>query len=243
MADIFEEVDEGLRKDDTALWWKKYGIFVWLACIGLVAFVAYSEWSTYQQARNVENQVKLFEAARTSLAAGDYEDAQRQFSEIVAAGSSISPLAAQYLAKTVYEGNGDAALAIQSLQQTQEGEGPIQRIALLKAAYLQSDSMTLTELESHLGDLTSEPTALGALALELVAAKAFKEGDLTRARREFDYLRFAPNAPAGVIERANIASGVLPLPTPAKETAPEETPVPEEIESAPVPTDGEETEQ
>ena len=240
MADIFEEVDESLRKDDTAEWWKKYGIFVWMAGLAIVAAVAFREWSSYQTAKVIEEQVELFETARASLAAGDYPEAQRLFEEITNSDSKISPLAAQFLAKAFYEGNGDAARAVQVLEQNRAdaGDGPIERISRLKAAYLQTETMNLAELEAYLGDLTSETTAIGAFALELVAAKAFRDGDLEGARTEFSYLTFAPNAPQGVTQRAETALSVLPAPA-APVVTPETPPTPEP-ETVP---EGEETEQ
>lgn len=243
MADIFEEVDESLRKDDTAAWWKKYGIFVWIACIGLVLAVAYYEWSDYQRKKTVEAQIIEFEKARDSLAAGEYQVAQEKFAEIANSDLNIAPLAAQYLARTVYEGNGDVGQAVQTLEQSQADNGPFARIGKLKAAYLLSEGMTLTELETYLGDLTSEPSAVGALALELVAAKAFKDGDYARARLEFNSLLLSANAPRGVKERASIAIDVLPvvLPEPSPGILPE--PVPVETQDAVETPNGEETEQ
>lgn len=236
MADIFEEVDESLRKDKTAEWWKKYGIFIWIAGFALIGFVAFREWSTHQETKAIEEKVELFEAARKSLTAGEYADAQTQFGELAGSDVDISPLAAQFLARSYYEGNGDAALAVQTLENHQEDDGPLERIARLKAAYLQTDNMTLPELEAYLDDMVSEPTAVGALALELVAAKAFKEGDLERARTEFGYLRFAPNAPRGVTQRAEIALSVLPEPAP-------ETPTDEAPDTTTTDTEAEETQE
>lgn len=245
MADIFEEVDESLRKDKTIEWWSRYGIFVWIACIGLVAAVAYHEWSDYQRKNAVEARVVEFESARDSLSAGEYQIAQEKFAAIANSNGKLAPLAAQYLAKTVYEGNGDVGQAVQTLEQTQGDGGPFARIGQLKAAYLLSEEMTLSELETYLGDLTSEQSAVGALALELVAAKAFKEGNYTRARLEFNSLLLSENAPRGVKERASIAIDVLPVTIPTPAPAPEPLPeaIPAETEDAVVTPDGEETEQ
>lgn len=239
MSDIFEEVEESIRQDRVSLWWAKYGIIVWLIGFVMIGAVTYMEWNKGQLAKATEARILVFENAREKLAAGDYTQAQAAFKELVDGKTDISPLAAQFLAKAYYEGNGDAALAAETLQASATLEGPVERLALLKAAYLQTNTMSLADLEALLGDLPSESTALGALALELIAAKAFKEGDFARARKEFGYLRFAPSAPQGVIQRAEVALSVIPVPENVSEIA---EPVKEltEIEALPANQDNQE---
>lgn len=220
MSDIFEEVEESVRKDRVADWWKKFGPIVWIIGFLIIGAVAFYEFQKTQRAKATEARILVFEEARTKLAAGEYQEAQLAFKELVDADTDISPLAAQYLAKAYYDGNGDAAAAADILQGAASAEGPVERLALLKSAYLRAETMSLSELEAYLGDLPSEPTGLGVLALELVAAKAFKEGDIERARKEFGYIRFAPNAQQGAIRRAEIALSVLPEPEPTSEPEP-----------------------
>lgn len=215
MSDIFEEVEESLRQDKATQLWKRFGPFVWAIGILIIAAVGYREWSINQQSEVDEARVIEFEAARAKLADGEYAEAQAELQTLVDNDTKISPVAANLLARTYYEGNGDAEAAAATLENVAGIDGPIERLALLKAAYLRADSMNLSELEAFLGALPGESTALGVLALELIAAKALKEGDLARARQEFSYLRFAPNVPPGVLQRAEIALSVIPDPDPA----------------------------
>ncbi len=233
MSDVFEEVEESLRQDKATMWWKRYGIFVWIVGIGIVALVAYNEWSTGQKDRATIERVMSFEAARTMLTNGDYTGAQSGFAALVETGTDIAPLAAQFLAQTQYEGSGDTENAARTLEASGGDAGPVERLALLKAAYIKSETLGLSELEAFLGDLPNRPTAIGVLANELIAAKAFSEGDLARAREEFSYLQFAANAPPGVAQRAGVALSVIPLATgTASETQAPETEVPETVAAA-----------
>ena len=244
MSDVFEEVEESLRQDKVSLWWKRYGIFVWAIGLSIIGAVAWREYALYQAGEETEARVEAFEAARTELLDGDYEAAQAGFADLVQADAEISPVAAQYLARSYYEGNGDLDGAIAVLQTAGEEEGPLERLSLLKSVYLRADSFTLPELEAELGEMHKESTALGALALELVAAKALKEGDITRAREEFSYLRFAPGAPQGVVQRAEVALSVIPA-GPADESVEPEIIEPDEAEDtieAPAETEQGETE-
>ena len=239
MSDVFEEVEESLRQDKASMWWKRYGIFVWILGIGIVGAVAYNEWATAQKKQKTIEHVMAFEAARTQLANGDYTSAETAFSELANSDAEIAPLAAQFLAQTQYEGSGDIDSAAQTLETSGGNTGPVERLALLKAAYIKSETLNLAELEAFLGDLPKRPTAIGVLANELIAAKAFSEGDYTRAREEFSYLQLAANAPPGVAQRAEVALTVIPVAAdaPAPSTPLEDAPETGETISAPEPSD------
>jgi len=222
VSDVFEEVEESLRQDKASIWWKRYGIFVWILGIGIIGAVAYREWAVAQAQMQTVERVVAFETARTQLADGDYASAETGFSELAQSGTDIAPLAAQLLAQTQYEGSGDIDSAAATLEASAATDGPVERLARLKAAYIKSENMNLAELEAFLGDLPQRPTAIGVLATELIAAKAFREGDYARAREEFSYLQLAANVPPGVVQRAGVALTVIPAVAPSETELPTE---------------------
>lgn len=228
MSDIFEEVDESLRQDKIETAWKRYRLFVYGGAALLIGAVALNEFVLHPHFTQIRaDRAKAFEQAATQLTDGDYADAEAGFRELVEEGSNLSPLAANYLAQTLYEGSGDAAGAAEVLQAAGNPEGtPFERVALLKAAYARADTLSLTELETLLGDLKEEETGLGALARELIAAKAYAEGDAARARTAYNRLKFDAAAPQGVVRRAEIALAAIPVPaeTGADDTGPEAAP-------------------
>ena len=205
--------------------WKRYRPFVYGGAALLVAAVAINEFVLHPAAQKAKAERALaFETAETQLADGDYADAEGNFREIVEGGSNLAPLAANFLAQTLYEGSGDADGAMKVLEETGKADGtPFERVALLKAAYGKADSLSLEELES----LKDQNSQLGALARELIAAKAYATGDIARARTEYNRLKFDAAAPQGVVRRADIALAALPAPPAddaadtAGETAPE----------------------
>lgn len=230
MSDIFEEVDESLRQDKIETIWKRYRLFVYGGAALLIGAVALNEFVLHPHFAQVRaERAKAFEQATTQLADGDYTDAEAGFRELVNEESSLSPLAANFLAQTLYEGSGDAAGATEVLASSGKADGtPFERAALLKAAYARADTVSLAELETLLGDLKEEESGLGALARELIAAKAYAEGDPARARTAYNRLKFDAAAPQGVVRRAEIALAAIPIPeetaieTPAEAAAPTE---------------------
>lgn len=241
MTDIFTEVDESVRQEKLASWWKRWRPFVYGAVAVLIGSVAINEFILKPQAASQRAARALeLENAVKALEDGRYEEAQAAFKAIVDSGSKLSPLAAHYLAQTQLEGGGDAAAAADTLAAVGGTEGgPYERLALLKAAYFRADTATLQELEVTLGSLVTEDSAIGALARELIAAKAFATGDIARARTEYSRLKFDAAAPEGVVERAEIALEALPV---VPETAPETT-APEAAPTEAAPEEPQETGQ
>lgn len=211
MADIFEEVEEGLRQDRLTVLWKRYGILAYLGGALLIGGVALNE---YLQARSVqitEDNAARLEAALTEVDARNYENAASQLTGIVDDEIAPSAVAAHYLAGVRLDGNGDAIAAAGVLEGVVgEAEDPTQKLALIKAAYLKADAMTREELAGFLSPLADDDGPFGALASELIAAKALQEGDIEFARREFNFLRLAQNVPPGVMRRAEQALETLP---------------------------------
>jgi hypothetical protein len=211
LADIFEEVEEGLRQDRLTVLWKRYGIFAYLAGVLLIGGVALNE---YLQARSVQitqdNAARL-EAALTEVDARNYDNAANQLTEIVGEEIAPSTVAAHFLAGVRLDGNGDAVAAADVLEGVVGNvEDPTQKLALIKAAYLRADTISREELTGFLAPLSEDDGPFGALASELIAAKALQEGDIDFARREFNFLRLAQNVPPGVMRRAEQALETLP---------------------------------
>ncbi|MEQ8559276.1 MAG: hypothetical protein RIB03_13245 [Henriciella sp.] len=241
MADIFEEVEEGLRQDRAARLWKKYGVFAYIAAALLIGGVALNEYLQHRTAQTVEESASQFEAARTSLEEQNYQAAAENFSELANSEARIAPLASNYLAEARLQGSADLAGAIAALEQAANTETPIGKLSLIKAAYLKSNAMTRAETEEYLGPLMDEESQFGALAMELVAAKAVAEEDYEYARTAFNDLRFLANVPQGVQQRARYALNTLPAAEEA-DTSGTEAAEPADIESGAPATDGEQPE-
>lgn len=217
MADIFEEVEEGLRQDRAARLWKKYGVFAYIAAGLLIGGVALNEYLQSRQSQEVEATAAAFESAAGELEDGNYESAATSLDTLAASDERIAPIAANFLAEARLEGNADTDAAITALERAANAETPIGKLSLIKAAYLKSATSTRSELETYLGSLLQSEDRFGALALEIVAAKAMQEGDTAYARQAFSELRFLANVPEGTKARANAALAALPQ-APAAET-------------------------
>ena len=220
LSDVFEEVEEGLRSDKATDLWAKYSPVVYVLGFLIIAAVGFNEYRQWKSDQAKASRIMVFEAARKALESGDYAAAEDGFRQLTDEGSKLSPLAANFLARVRLEGGGDVAGSQAALSAEATGTGhPFERLALLKLAYSRSKEMSLPELEAFVADLVNGKDSFAILAQELIAAKAYESGDLARARKEFSYLRFAPDVPQGVLERAQMALSVIPV-TPETESTP-----------------------
>ena len=236
MADIFEEVEEGLRQDRFSGVWKKYGVFAYIGAAILIGGVALNEYLNNQAVQTTAQNAARLEAALNEVETRNYEEAGSQLSSIIADDIAPSKIAAHYLAGVRLDGNGDVIAAADVLEGiVGEAADPTEKLALIKSAYLKADTLTRTELEATLAPLSQDDGPFGALAKELIAARALQDGDIEFARREFSFLRLAQNVPPGVVTRATQALEAMPsVIEPAPELAPEpeaatETPADPEI--------------
>ena len=233
MSDVFEEVEESLRHEKASALWRKYGwVVIGLAALIVIATLVVNLMNYFgEQAR--DDRTREFEAARTALLDGDYETAIDGLEPLAMSEESIAPLAASYLARARLEGEGDVEAAAAALERAMTtGDEVMSDISRVKLAYLRADAMSLEELEALLDPLMKRDNAMEAVALEVIAAKAYAVGDYTRARAEYGFLKISPNAPAGVKRRAENALLVIPRSAPAesasKETGSDATPAEEE---------------
>ncbi len=220
MADIFEEVEEGLRQDKLSTLWGRYGFFAYLAGALLIGGVALNEYLTYTGAAKTEARSGELQVALDELDANDYVAATESFTDIVALDAPIAPVASHFLAQLKIEGNGDIPAAAQLLSDAGgAGEGALADLATLKAAYLTADETSFDLLKEKLRPISESGSAFGAMARELLAAKALAEGDIEYARSEYNLLRVSSNVPDGVQIRVSKALAILPPPpSPAEQS-------------------------
>lgn len=210
MSDIFDEVEENVKADKLSKFWKIAGPFALGGSIAIVGMVGAKSYFDDKTAKELEQNGRAFELGLKSLEVQDLEGARNQFGEVLSTESGFAALSAQYLAQAELEMAGDTVAAANVLETASGGSGALSNLAKLKAAYFLADTKSLAEVEAALGDLLANEGGFGALAQELVASKAFEEGDMDRARSEYLALTLKLNAPAGVQRRASEALAVIP---------------------------------
>ena len=227
MTDIFEEVNESLRQDTFAEWWKKYRVWVFVVIAAAIGGVGIWELLKYQRASDIDRQARVYDTATAALENGDLAAAKTSFAQLAPEKSGFGALANLMLASIEKDQSNDPNLMAPHLRAAAErDDGLVGDMATLKLAYAMADTAELAQLEAAVKPLVDKGGYAGALAREVIAAKALATGDIERARTEYQALSFELDAPQNLKLRASQALGTLPkAATPAAPAAPvSETP-------------------
>lgn len=224
MTDLFEEVEENLRRDQLQTIWKKYGVLFIAGAAALVlgvgGFGLYRGWQENRSKAASQEFVDL-----QALAATDPLAAEPKLGAFAKSAHGGYKALAEMERASVLQAEGDLPGAILAFDNAARlaSDKAVKQSAQLRAAYIAAESEPFAALEARVKPLIEGGGAFGYLGRELLAVEAFEAGNPERARTEFDYLATAFDAPQGVRERAQRFMAVL---GPAPETIPEATPAP-----------------
>jgi hypothetical protein len=113
LSDIFQEVDEEVRREQLKKLWDRYGIFVVIAACLVVA--AIGAWRGYQwwEAKKAAEAGAAFEAASTLAETGKHSEAEAAFAKIAVDGTAgYRHLARLREAAELAQGDAKAAVAV-----------------------------------------------------------------------------------------------------------------------------------
>jgi hypothetical protein len=222
VTDVFEEVNESLRQDKFSNWWKKYRVLVYAVVVIAIGGVGVWELLKYQRDGDIDRQARIFDTATTALEAGDLAAAKTAYTQLAPEKTGFGALANMMLASIEKEQTNDPKLMDPYLRAAAErNDGVMGDLATLKLAYAIADTAELAQLEATVKPLINKGGYAGALAREVVAAKALATGNIERARADYTALSYELDAPQNVKLRASQALGTLPkAATPAAAPAP-----------------------
>lgn len=213
MADIFQEVDEDLRRDKAAEWWKRYSLFIYAGAAAVVIGVAgYQGWRAYDEKLRGERSDSY--AIALELAAGGEEAQARQALTALSDpdGGGYQLLAALTQARLAAEA-GDLAEAERiwtAVAANRSASPAISELGTLYSAMRRMNEADPAVLRGELLPLSQADAPYRFTALELLAALALREGDTAGSRAYLTQITDDPSAPAGARSRAAELLASLP---------------------------------
>jgi len=204
VVDIFEEVDEELRKDKYQDLARQYGPLVLGAAAAIILGTAgYQGWHAWQTSTR-ERSSDAFAVAMNALDAGRSAQAVSGLETLVETGTPAYATLALMQRAAIAQEAGDHAAAAGFYEQAAErtAEPLIRDLATLKAVWALWDTLSFNDVEIRLAPLTSATSPYRHLAREAIAQAALRAGDMERARREYQFLSTSFDAPQGVARRA-----------------------------------------
>jgi len=190
VSDIFQEVDEEVRREQLKKLWERYqnyafaGVFLILAAVG--GWRGYDWW----QAKQAAETGAAFEAAQTLSQEGKHAEAETAFAKIVADGAArYRDLARVRQAAELAERDARAAIAAYQTIADDRSVGPeLQDLAGVRAGSLLIDAGSFNEVRARVEPLATEGRPYRHTARELLALAAWRSGDTAAGKRWFDLI-------------------------------------------------------
>jgi hypothetical protein len=212
MTDIFQEVEEDIRRERMARLWQRYGIYVILTAVLIVLVTAgyrgYEAWTTSRERAAGDRFTEVLQTAQEGLPSTAAEEL------LAYAGQAPSGYAmlARFRAATAYEQAGEPQEAIALLSAlAEDAPGDLYRdLARVRLAQLHLDAgdpAGAVEAVASLAEESSSP--FHRSAQEMMGLAAYARDDLDEARRWFTALEEGADTPAALRQRAGLMLALI----------------------------------
>jgi hypothetical protein len=211
VADIFQEVDEEVRRERLNKLWQRYGHYIIAACV--LVIVAVGAWRGYEwwETKKAVEAGAAFEQAVNLAEAGKHQEAEAAFAKLASEGTAGYRLLAR-LREAAELGRTDRKAAIKAYDEIAVDKSVgqvIQDLAALRVSFLLVDGSSYGDMRARLEPLTGPDRAFRHSAREVLALSAWKQGDMGAARQWTDMIITDPQTPSGARSRAEVLSELI----------------------------------
>jgi len=212
VSDIFDEVDEEVRRERFTKFWERYGNLV--IALAVLVVVGVGAWRGYEYWRNkqAEQFGAQFTAAMALADQGKHAEAEKAFAAIADKGTTgYRALARLREAAEIEQRDPKAAIAAyDDLAKDSSVGQPLQDFAALRAGMLMVDSAPLAEVDQRLAPLATGAGPFRHSARELLAVAAWKAGDIAAMRKWIKMVNDDPETPLALRQRVDILTAITP---------------------------------
>ena len=212
MVDIFQEVDEEVRRERLQKLWERYGAYAVAAAVAVVLGIGAWRGYDWWQVRKAAQAGSAFESAIILSGQGKHAEAETAFAKIATDGTTSYRIMAR-LREAAELAQSDPAASVKAYDAlvADRGLGPVwQDLAGVRAGILLEDTSAYTDLRQRLEPLTGADRTFRHTARELLAFSAWRSGDMTEARRWGELITTDVETPAGIRNRVEVLMGLVP---------------------------------
>ena len=206
VSDIFQEVDEEVRREQLKKLWDRYGVYFIALAVLFIAGVAGWRGYDYWQSKKAAEFGAQFNAAAILSEQGKHDEAEKAFARIASEGTSgYRVLARMREAAELAERDPKAAVAAYDDMAASAATGqPLQDLAALRAGMILVDNAPLAEMTRRLEPLAGAGAPFRHSARELLAFAAWKAGDTAALRKWSQLVRDDVETPASLRSRVDV---------------------------------------
>ncbi|MBR0713720.1 tetratricopeptide repeat protein [Bradyrhizobium liaoningense] len=212
MSELFDEVDEEVRREQLKKLWDKYSIYLIALMVLIVAAVGGWRGYQYLEAKKAAEAGAAFEKAVELSDQGKHAEAEAAFTELAAkAPSGYRTLARLRAAAEISARDPKAAAKMyDDIAADRSVAGEQQALAKIRAAGLLLDTAGYADIQQRLEASTASASTFRHTARELLALSAWRNGDTTAARKWLDAIAEDGETPPSMRSRAEALQALLP---------------------------------
>ncbi len=212
MSELFDEVDEDVRRDQLKKLWDQYSIFIIAAALLIIAAVGGWRGYQYLEAKKAAEAGAAFDKAVELSQENKHAEAEAAFEDLAAkAPSGYRLLARLHAAAEAATRDPKAAVKLyDDIAADQSVGGPERDLARLRAAGLLLDSSDYSTVLQRLESSAAPGATFRHSARELLALSAWHANDTAAARRWLDLIANDGETPASLRSRAEALQALLP---------------------------------
>ncbi|GAB9242700.1 tetratricopeptide repeat protein [Bradyrhizobium diazoefficiens] len=212
MSELFDEVDEEVRREQLKKLWEKYSIYFIALMVLIVAAVGGWRGYQYLEAKKAAEAGAAFEKAVALSEQDKHAEAETAFTELAAkAPSGYRTLARLRAAAEAASRDPKAAAKMYDDIAADRGVGgEWQDLAKIRAAGLLVDSASYADMQQRLEASATPKSTFRHSARELLALSAWRNNDTTAARKWLDAIAEDGETPPGLRSRAEALQALLP---------------------------------
>ncbi len=212
MSELFDEVDEDVRRDQLKKLWDQYSIYV--IALALLIIAGVGGWRGYQyfEAKKAAEAGAAFDRAVELSEQSKHAEAEAAFNSLAANGPSGYRMLARFRAAAeVGIRDPQAAVKIYDEIAADRSVGTSeQEIARIRAAGLLLETASYPNMLQRL-EASAGPTAtFRHTAREMLALSAWRANDTTAARQWLDMIANDGDTPPSMRSRAEALQALLP---------------------------------
>ena len=212
MSELFDEVDEDVRRDQLKKLWERYSIYIVAGALLIIAAVGGWRGYQYLEAKKAAEAGAAFDKAVELSEQNKHTEAEAAFTELAAkAPSGYRMLARLRAAAEVATRDPKAAAKLYDDIAADRSIGASEQdLAKVRAAGLLLESASYPSMLARLEPATAPGATFRHTARELLALSAWRANDTAAARQWLDMIASDGETPPSLRSRAEALQALLP---------------------------------
>jgi len=198
MANIFNEVDEDIRKERYQSLWNKYGKYVISLIVLIIVIFSLSQYSKQKNITDNKKLLDIYYSAAEKIEINQYELANKSLEKVYnEKNKTLSALSGFKLTETLMQDNQKekALLFLEEMYNNKSLEQIYRELALYKYIIINFENIQIKEIENIANSITTNKIILEPYFQEIFGIKLLTLGNIERANSIFTELSVNENTP------------------------------------------------